>query len=102
MAKKKIEDFEVNVDTNKVDIQAKKEGENVTVKVETPNRSAEYIKTEDEQSFKFDGKKLDVEVVKNEEGIKTTVNADNKFVKFGGNLLAKLAAKKIKKNENKK
>lgn len=102
MAKKKIEDFEVNVDTNKVDVKAKKEGENITVKVDTPNRSAEYTKKEDKQSFKFDGKKLDVEVVKTEEGVKTTVNAQNKFVKFGGNLLAKLAAKKLRKNENKK
>lgn len=97
MAKKKLKDFEVTVDTKKVDVKAKKEGENVTVKVETPNRSAEYIKTEDEQSFKFDGKKLDVEVVKTEEGIKTTVNADNKLVELGGKILARIASKKINK-----
>lgn len=95
--KKKLEDFEVNVDTKKVDVKAKKEGENVTVKVDTPNRSAEYTKTEEEQSFKFDGKKLDVEVVKTEEGVKTTVNADNKFLKTIGNVVAKKFSKKLNK-----
>lgn len=95
--KKKLENFEINVDTNKVDVQAKKEGENITVKVDTPNISAEYVKTEDEQSFKFDGKKLDVEVVKTEDGIETTVNAKNKVLKTIGSFIAKLTENKLKK-----
>jgi hypothetical protein len=97
--KKKVEDFEVKVETKKVQAKAKKTGENVEVKVTTPRKNVEFTKTEEEQSFKFDSKKLDVDVVKTEEGTKVVVEAENSIMRTVGNWLAKFATKKLNKNE---
>jgi hypothetical protein len=100
--KKKVEDFEVNVETKKVKASAKKTGKDVEVKVKTPKKSVEYVKTEEEKSFKLDGKKLDVEVVKTEEGTTVVVQAENSALQKVGNWLSKFFVKKFNKDEDKK
>ena len=97
--KKKIEDFELEVKTKKVKVKAKKEGKNVNVVVDTPKVAAELHIDETKKEFKYDGQKLDVNVIKTEEGTTVTVDAQNSILKKIGNWLAKFYIKKFNKTK---
>jgi hypothetical protein len=97
--KKKIEDFELEVKTKKVKVKAKKEGKNVNVVVDTPKVDAELHIDETKKEFKYDGQKLDVNVIKTEEGTTVTVDAQNSILKKIGNWLAKFYIKKFNKTK---
>ena len=97
--KKKIEDFELEVKTKKVKVKAKKEGKNVNVVVDTPKVDAELHIDGTKKEFKYDGQKLDVNVIKTEEGTTVTVDAQNSILKKIGNWLAKFYIKKFNKTK---
>jgi predicted RNA-binding protein Jag len=80
MAKKKIKDFDVTIDTAKVDVEMKKEGENLDVKVDTA--------------------KVDVEVHKDEAGTTVTVEAENPIVEKIGNWLGRLFKRNLERKQN--
>jgi len=77
MAKKKIKDINISVDTEKVDVNFKKEG--------------------DKKEFTLDGQKLDIHVEKTETGTVVTVDAQNSFLKKVGNWISKIFVKKFNK-----
>ena len=77
MAKKKIKDINISVDTEKVDVNLKKEG--------------------DKKEFTLDGQKLDIHVEKTETGTVVTVDAQNSFLKKVGNWISKIFVKKFNK-----
>lgn len=60
-----------------IDVTVKKEGDNIDIKLDT--------------------EKLDVNVVKTEEGTSVTVDAKNPLLKIAGKLLSKVLVKKLNK-----
>lgn len=102
MAKKKIEDFEVEVKTKKVKAKVKKEGKKLDAVVDTPKIDVEIHTDEGKKEFKYDSDKLDVEVKKTAEGTEINVNAENGFLKRIGNFIGKLVTRKFNKSEDKK
>jgi hypothetical protein len=60
-----------------IDVTVKKEGDNIDIKVDT--------------------EKLDVNVVKTEEGTSVTVDSKNPLLKIAGKLLSKVLVKKLNK-----
>ena len=101
MAKKakKVQDVELEVNTKKVRVKAKKEGKKVNVVVDTPKVDAELHIDETKKEFKYDGQKLDVNVTKTETGTTVTVDAQNSILKKVGNWLAKFYTKKFNKTK---
>lgn len=97
MAKKKIEDFKVNVDTKKVDVHVeKKEGE-FKAEVNTEKVNVKYEQGTDGSDFDLDSKKLDIHVKKDENGTTVEVEAANGFLKKIGNFISKIFVKKFNK-----
>jgi carbon monoxide dehydrogenase subunit G len=90
-------DFEVKVDTNKVDVNVKKEGDNLNVNIDTPKVDVNITKDGEDKSFNLDSKKLKVQVDKTEEGTTVNVEAENNFLKRIGNWLSKKYSKKFNK-----
>jgi hypothetical protein len=91
--------LKLEVKTKKVKVKAKKEGKNVNVVVDTPKVDAELHIDETKKEFKYDGQKLDVNVIKTEEGTTVTVDAQNSILKKIGNWLAKFYIKKFNKTK---
>jgi len=60
-----------------IDVTVKKEGDNIDIKLDT--------------------EKLDVNVVKTEEGTSVTVDSKNPLLKIAGKLLSKVLVKKLNK-----
>lgn len=99
MAKKKIEDFEVEVKTKKVKVKAKKEAKKVDVIVDTEKVDIEVHTDEATKEFKLDSEKLDVQVTKTAEGTEVTVEAKSNFLKRIGNFIAKKFTRKFNNDE---
>jgi len=97
MAKKKIKDFEISVDTEKVDVKVKKKGDNVKVDVDTPKVDINITKEGENKEFNYDGKKLDVHVKKDETGTTVVVEAENSLLKKVGTWISKVFVKKFNK-----
>lgn len=102
MAKKKIEDFEVEVKTKKVKVKAKKESKKFDATIDTPKVDIEIHADKEKKEFKYDGQKLDVEVKKTDKGTEVSVNTENGLLKRVGNFIGKLITRKFNKSENKK
>lgn len=66
--------------------------------IETNKAEVEYHKDGINHDLKYDGKKVDVHIKKDETGTKVEVESDNSFLKA----VAKLASKFIVKRFNKK
>ena len=79
---------------------AKKVGrpKKVDVIIETNKAEIEYHKDGTNHDLKYDGKKVDVHITKDETGTKVEVQSENGFLKA----VAKLASKFIVKRFNKK
>ena len=97
MAKKKIKDFNVSVDTEKVDVTIEKKGEDVKVNVDTPKVDVNIKKEGENKEFNYDGQKLDVKVKKDEKGTVVVVEAENSLLKRFGNWMSKIFVKKFNK-----
>ena len=59
MAKKKIKDFDVTVDTEKVDVHVKKKGSDFDVDVKTQKVEVELKSEGENKTFNMDGKRID-------------------------------------------
>jgi len=101
MAKKakKVEDFEIGVETKKVKVKAKKQGKKVNVVVDTPKVDAELHIDETRKEFKYDGEKLDVTVIKTEEGTEVVVDAKNNVLRRWGTFMANIMKRKFNKKK---
>ena len=77
--------------------KAKKEGKKVNVEVETPKVKTTLNKDENKKEFVYDSKKLDINVTKDTEGTKVTVDAENGFLKKVGNFISKIFVRKFNK-----
>jgi diaminopimelate epimerase len=95
MAKKKIKDFEISVDTEKVDVKVKKKGDNVKVDVDTPKVDVNVTK----EGEKYDSEKLDVHVKKDEAGTTVIVESDNSLLKKFGTWLSNIYVKRFNRKK---
>lgn len=101
MAKKrrKVEDFEVDIETKKVKVKAKKEGDKLDVVVDTPKVDVEIRKDKDKKEFVYDSEKLDVNVTKTEEGTTIDVDAKNGFLKWVGGIIGRFMKRRFNKKK---
>jgi hypothetical protein len=95
MAKKKVEDFKMNVDTKKVDIHVEKKDDKFKAEVNTEKIDVKYEKGTTGQDFDLDSKKLDIHVKKDENGTTVEVDAENGLLKKIGTLISKIFVKKF-------
>lgn len=94
MAKKKVKDFNVDVDTDKVDVKVEKKGKDLKVEVDTPNVDVKFTKEGKNKEFNYDGKKVDVNV-KNVEGrTEVVVDSESHVLKKIATFITKLFVKK--------
>lgn len=97
MAKKKVKNVEVTVETEKATVIVEKKDGNVTVDVDTPNVDVTYIKEDDKKEFVLDSRKLDVSVKKEGEITTAEVEAQSGFLKTIGKVLSKIFVKRFNK-----
>lgn len=92
MAKKK----NVNVDAEVGDakIHVEKANGKITVEYDGKERDFKYTKEELEKYLRYDGKKVDVEIIKNEEGTKVEIKTENGFLRTVVKILTRLVFKK--------
>lgn len=97
MAKKKVKNVEVTVETEKVNVIVEKKDGNVLVDVDTPNIDVTYIKEDEKKEFVLDSKKLDISVKKEGEVVTTEVEAQGGFLKQVGKILSRVLSKRFSK-----
>lgn len=97
MAKKKIKDINISVDTEKVDVTIEKKGDNVKVNVDTPKVDVNVTKEGENKEFKYDSEKLDVHVKKDDAGTTVVVESDNSLLKRFGTWLSNIYVKRFNK-----
>lgn len=97
MAKKKIKDFDVTVDTEKVDVHVNKKGSDFDIDVNTPKVDVELKSEGENKTFDMDGKKIDIHVEKNGEETIVKVEAENGFLKKIGTFISNIFVKKFNK-----
>ena len=96
---KKIEDFEVEVQTKKVSVKAKKEGKKLDAEVKTPKVKATLKKDENKKEFVYDGQKLDITVTEENGEIKANVEADNKILKSIGRAAVRVFSRNFRRKK---
>ena len=97
MAKNKIKDFDVKVDTEKVDVHVKKKGSDFDVDVKTQKVEVELKSEGENKTFNMDGKRIDIHVEKTETGTTVEVVAENGFLKKIGTFISNIFVKKFNK-----
>lgn len=99
MAKKKVKNVDVTVETDKSKVTIKKEDKKVKVAVDTEKVDVSFNKeNENNKEFKLDSKNLDV-VVKKEEGNTTVeVKSEKGFLKQVGKVISNVVLRRFKKN----
>lgn len=99
MAKKKIKNVELTVETDKSKIKVQKEDKKVKVEVDTPKVDVSFNKEdENNKEFVLDTKNLDI-AVKEEAGNTTVeVKSEKGFLATVGKVLSKVILKRFKKN----
>ena len=99
MAKKKIEDFEVEVKTKKVSVKAKKKGKDVEAEVKTPKAKVSVKKEGNKKEAILDTDKLDVIVTEENGEIKSEVVADNALWKTIGKTAVRIFSRNFRRNK---
>lgn len=99
MAKKKIEDFEVEVKTKKASVKVKKEGEKVDAEVKTKKVKASVKKDEEKKEFALDTEKLDIVVIDENGELKADVQADNNLLKAIGRGVVKVFSRNFRRRK---
>ena len=94
---KKVQDVELEVKTKKVRVKAVKKDKVVDVIVDTPNVDVTVHADEKENKFVLDSRKLDVEVIKTDEGTTVKVEAQTPVLKKVGLWVAHMMSKKFNK-----
>jgi hypothetical protein len=98
MAKKKVKNVDVTLETDKAKVTVVKKEKQVKVAVDTPNVDVTFNQEdEDNKEFVLDTKKLDVNV-KKEDGVTTVeVKSENGFLRQIGKILSKVILRKANK-----
>jgi len=78
-------------------VQVNIEGDKTDVIIQTNKAEIEYHKDGINQELDYDGKKVDVNIKKDETGTKVTVESENKFLKSVATLASKFVVKRFKK-----
>jgi hypothetical protein len=78
-------------------VQVNIEDDKIDVIVKTNKAEIEYHKDGINQELDYDGKKVDVNIKKDETGTKVTVESENKFLKAVTTLASKFVVKRFKK-----
>jgi len=80
---------------------AKKVGrpKKVDLIIETNKAEIEYHKDGTNHNLKYDGKKVDVHITKDDQGTKVEVQSENKFLKAIATLASKFIVKRFKKSK---
>ena len=99
MAKKVKTPVEINaeVKVKKTRVSVKKKDKNLDVQVETPKAKVVLTSDEEKKDFNYDGKKLDIQVTKTDEGTTVKVDAQTPFLKRAGKWVAHMMSKKFNK-----
>jgi hypothetical protein len=98
MAKKRLRNVAVTVETDKAKVTVEKKEENLNIEVDTPNVDVTFKKDEDSKEFTIDSKKLDVSVKKEGDVVTAEVTASSNFLTKVGNFISKIFTRKFKKN----
>jgi hypothetical protein len=98
MAKQKVKNVDVTLETDKAKVTVVKKEKQVKVAVDTPNVDVTFNKEdEDNKEFVLDTKKLDV-TVKKEEGVTTVeVKSENGLLRQVGKILSKVILRRANK-----
>jgi carbon monoxide dehydrogenase subunit G len=78
-------------------VQVNIEGDKTDVIIKTNKAEVEYHKDGINQELNYDGKKVDVNIKKDETGTKVTIESENKFLKAIATLASKFVVKRFKK-----
>jgi carbon monoxide dehydrogenase subunit G len=78
-------------------VQVNIEGDKTDVIIQTNKAEIEYHKDGINQELDYDGKKVDVNIKKDETGTKVTVESENKLLKAVATLASKFVVKRFKK-----
>jgi carbon monoxide dehydrogenase subunit G len=78
-------------------VQVNIEGDKTDVIIQTNKAEIEYHKDGINQELDYDGKKVDVNIKKDETGTKVTVESENKLLKVIATLASKFVVKRFKK-----
>jgi hypothetical protein len=78
-------------------VQVNIEGDKTDVIIQTNKAEIEYHKDGTNHELDYDGKKVDVNIKKDETGTKVTVESENKFLKAVATLASKFVVKRFKK-----
>jgi hypothetical protein len=78
-------------------VQVNIEGDKTDVIIQTNKAEIEYHKDGINQELDYDGKKVDVNIKKDETGTKVTVESENNFLKAVATLASKFVVKRFKK-----
>jgi len=100
MAKKKSakkRDIDIDAQIGDAKISIDKNENETSIDIDTKKVDIKVEKTDENSSFVLDTDKLDVEVHKTADNTTINVSAKNKFLKWIGNMLGKLVAKRKKK-----
>jgi hypothetical protein len=87
MAKTKVKNVDLTVETEKSKVKVKKTGKKVDLVIDTPNVDVTFKKDENSKELNFDGKNVDVHVKQEGENVQADIKSSSKLGKFLGKLI---------------
>lgn len=84
MAKGKVKNVDLTVETEKSKVKVKKQDKKVDVAIDTPNVDVTFNQDEDSKELNYDGKNLDVHIKKEGDSVEASIKSDTKLGKFLG------------------
>jgi hypothetical protein len=98
MAKQKVKNVDVTLETDKAKVTVVKKEKQVKVVVDTPNVDVTFNKEdENNKEFNLDTKNLDVTVKKDGENTTVEVKSEKGLLKHVGKLISKVVLKRFNK-----
>ena len=98
MAKQKVKNVDVTLETDKAKVTVVKKEKQVKVAVDTPNVDVTFNKEdENNKEFNLDTKNLDVTVKKDGENTTVEVKSEKGLLKYVGKLISKVVLKRFNK-----
>jgi len=92
MAKK----VKVDLEIGETKVKVSKDGKDLDVNVDTKNIDVEVHNHKDKKEFKYDGKKLDIDIKKDAEGVQVTLDAQTGLLKWLGKIISKVVLRRFK------
>lgn len=87
MAKSKVKNVDLTVETEKSKVKVKKQDKKVEVVIDTPNVDVTFNQNENSKEFNYDGKNVDVHVKKEGDSVQADIKSNSKLGKFLGKLI---------------